>query len=201
MFYRLGEVPSLLTPDPVNRPQRSSAHGSYFGEHGDGHERDEAAEPETDYAHGGRREDEDVVLMNRSPPRRYRNLAPPHSLTTPSGPLSAGPTSATTDGTGTRASYLTSTSSTSRISNLSDFPIPPGPAALTPGRILDSYFGSPTPDAAADNRPDPIATADVRSVQREMEREREREARRSRRTTFGPIEEDSDRDHYPQSDS
>lgn len=137
--------------------------------------------------------------MDDSLTRPRRGLAPP---TLSTAPVSAGPMSATTDGTGgTRASYLTTTSSTSRISNLSDFPSPPTQASLTPGRILDSYFGSPTPDTAADGRADPLAAANVRSLQREMDRERERDARRSRRTTFGPIEEDSDRDVYAQSDS
>lgn len=191
-------MPALLTPDPVSKPQRSSAHGSYFGEHGDHSDHNDDTEREINYPRGGRREDEDdVVLMDHSLTRPRRGQV----INSLAAPVSAGPTSATTDGTGTRASYLTSTSSTSRISNLSDFPSPPTQASLTPGRILDSYFSSPTPETAANGRADPLASADVRNVQWEMEREREREARRSRRTTFGPIEEDSDRDMNAHSDS
>lgn len=78
----------------------------------------------------------------------------------------------------TRASYVTSTSSASRISQLSDFPIPPSQGAMTPGSILQSYFGSMREDAQSERPPEP-SPVDVSPHARF----------RSRRTTFGGEEQ------------
>lgn len=43
----------------------------------------------------------------------------------------------------TRASYVTSNSSNSRISRLSDFPSPPTQDFFTPSSVLQSYFDAP----------------------------------------------------------
>ena len=87
----------------------------------------------------------------------------------------------------TRASYLTSASSTSRISHLSDLPVPPGQNALTPGGIINSYFNTSTPDVMERN--DPLVEPVIRDQQPQQPQQR-RELRASRRTTFGPVEDD-----------
>ncbi|THH04035.1 hypothetical protein EW145_g5817 [Phellinidium pouzarii] len=154
VFYRLGEVPALATPDPVTTSyaQRASTHLSYFGD-------DTRNEP-------GQRADADDDYA------RNRNDRPSHPTLLP-------PTSATET---TRASYITSTSSVSRISQLSDFPVPPSQNALKSSTIAESYF-SGTPEATLD--------ADT------LAESAERSERRSRRTTFGGIEEVLAFDSYP----
>lgn len=148
VFYRVGEVPALATPNPTGgHTQRASAHGSYFGDHSRGDDnvhRDEFDEGTTLYA------------MRPS-------LIPPPSASD-----------------ATRASYVTSTSSTSRISNLSDFPVPPTQNVMTPGAIIQSYLRN-TPQEELE---DPVLDHGPRSVQEER-----REKLRIRRTTFGGEEE------------
>lgn len=85
--------------------------------------------------------------------------------------LAPPPTSATDT---SRTSYVTSTSSNSRISQLSDFPTPPNQGAMTPGSIIQSYFRRP---------PEEPQESEYAPSNREIS------ARRSRRTTFGGEEE------------
>ena len=111
-MYRLGEVSTLATPNPIQDglENRFSTHGSYFD-----HEEQ-------------RNDDLDGQQQSTS---AHHSLQPP---------LSA----AVTDNT--RSSYVTSLSSASRISQLSDFPVPPTHAqeVISPGQIIQSYF-NPTP--------------------------------------------------------
>jgi len=77
----------------------------------------------------------------------------------------------------TRASYVTTTSDASRISNLSDFPAPPNNAgAMTPGTILQSYF-TETPDT---QKADPFEFEGLLSRPQSVH-----DRFMSRRTTFG----------------
>ncbi|OCB90557.1 hypothetical protein A7U60_g2235 [Sanghuangporus baumii] len=151
VYYRVGEVPALATPNPVSSTHmyRASAHVSY---------------------------------IDSTPPSNHRSLSPDTRgrTDTPSRP-SLQPQSATSM---TRESYMTSTSSASRISQLSEFPVPPGQTSLTPGTIIQSYFGSTLEPT---ERHDPIQE-DPESV----EREQKRHERQSRRTTFGPVSDDED---------
>ncbi|KAL5481095.1 hypothetical protein ACEPAI_10036 [Sanghuangporus weigelae] len=152
VYYRVGEVPALATPDPVSSAHmhRASAHGSY---------------------------------IDNTPPSNHRSLSPDtHGrMDAPSRPSLLQPQSATSM---TRESYMTSTSSASRISQLSEFPVPPGRTSLTPGTIIQSYFGS-TPEAT--ERHDPI-----QEEPGSVECEQQRYERQSRRTTFGPVSDDED---------
>ncbi|KAH8110021.1 hypothetical protein DFH11DRAFT_1843049 [Phellopilus nigrolimitatus] len=144
IIYRVGEVPALATPDPVtmSHAQRTSAHGSYFGD------------------------------LPRSPDRGLRPGSHDNRGRHPSRTSLAPPTSSAAD---TRASYMTSTSSASRISQLSDFPAPPSQNTMTPGAIIQSYFGNTPEDP---DRADPLEEPEPTG----------RQDRQSRRTTFGPVE-------------
>ncbi|KAI5120060.1 hypothetical protein M0805_007810 [Coniferiporia weirii] len=149
VYYRLGEVPALATPDPVTTPDghRASAHGSYFG---DDRRNGESSRPsQSQYDHERARDHADRSARP--------SLIPPTSATDT-----------------TRASYMTSTSSASRISQLSDFPVPPNQNVPAPGAMTQSYYGG-TPEAA--NRADPMGESAALAE------------RRSRRTTFGAVEE------------
>ncbi|KAL5498940.1 hypothetical protein ACEPAH_1458 [Sanghuangporus vaninii] len=152
VYYRVGEVPALATPNPVSSTHmlRASAHGSY---------------------------------VDNTPPSNHRSLSPDTRGRTdaPSRPSLLQPQSATSM---TRESYMTSTSSASHISQLSEFPVPPGQTSLTPGTIIQSYFDSTLEPT---ERHDPIQE-DPDSV----EREHKRHERQSRRTTFGPVSDDED---------
>lgn len=92
-------------------------------------------------------------------------------------PLSA----AITDNT--RSSYLTSVSSNSRISQLSDFPAPPTYAqdVISPGQIIQSYFNA-TPTAQKDNPMDFLPSTDRDEPTVTIPRTR------TRSTTFGDEE-------------
>ena len=141
--YRLGEVPALSTPNYVSNP----------GIH--------RSSPHGSYFGDIVREDAEDRMPDSPQDAAY--LSPlPLSLAPP-------PTSATDT---TRASYVTSTSSNSRISQLSDFPAPPNQGPMTPGSIIQSYFRSMPEEPPQERLP-----------------QRAIDTRQSRRTTFGGEEE------------
>ncbi|EJC99203.1 uncharacterized protein FOMMEDRAFT_142822 [Fomitiporia mediterranea MF3/22] len=163
IYYHLGEVPTLTTPDPVtaSNVHRASAHGSY---------------------------------IENTPRSELQLLSPIESIAPdrPSRPSLLPPKSATTSST-TRGSY--STSSASHMSQLSEFPAPPGTTSLTPGTIIQSYFGN-TPEAT--ERGDPLAGSESplerKHLHQQQSQQQQQEVRRSRRTTFGPVPDDDESD-------
>lgn len=173
VVYRVKEVPALATP-PIHQPQlvSESRHGSYIDtSFNPGIVDRQVSSPSPDLG--------DVLSMQV----RSNHSSQPGSLKPPTSGTSA-----------TRASYMTSTSSSSRISDsqLSNFPVPPGHNSLTPGTIIQSYFSSP--DAA--DRADPMSEREsrphgipfpVNEDEENDEEERGRQNRQSRRTTFGTI--------------
>lgn len=177
VIYRVKEVPALATP-PIHQPHliSESRHGSYIGASFNPSTADrQASSPSPDFRSALN------TLVRPSYSSQSGSLKPPPSVSS-----------------ATRASYLTSTSSSSRISEsqLSNFPAPPGQNSLTPGAIIQSYFGSPD----TTERADPMAERESRAYripfpvnedEEYAEDERRREARQSRRTTFGTIPYDS----------
>jgi hypothetical protein len=113
IFQRVGEVGPLATPDPTAiQNGTSSARGSFI----------DNAPATTRGSEDNNRQSQD----NERTPRR------------PSRPSLTVPNSASE---GTRASYVTtSTSDASRISQLSDFPIPPHLDTMTPSYMVQSFY-------------------------------------------------------------
>ena len=153
IHYRLGEVPALATPNPIDGDgsRRHSARVSFHGE--------------ADWA------SHSEMLTS-----------PEHTTHTSSELLSPGPAArmslSPTDLL--RQSYVTTTSSTSRISQLSDFPVPPGQQqVVTPASLIQSYFDDlPRNQRQNTHSSDQFGTSPSSS---EMRRQR----LLSHRTTFG----------------
>ncbi|TDL25281.1 hypothetical protein BD410DRAFT_785181 [Rickenella mellea] len=109
VYYRLGHVPALSTPNPVSgHSHRASSAATYFHE-------DSSA----------REEHKNVQESDKQPVSSHASLVPPADVM--------------------RASYVTSTSGESRISQLSDFPVPPTQDMMSPTSILQSFYDIPGP--------------------------------------------------------
>lgn len=80
-----------------------------------------------------------------------------------------------------RQSYVTTTSSTSRISQLSDFPVPPGQQqVVTPASLIQSYFD----DLPRSQQPNTFASDQLGTSPASVSEIR-RQRLLSHRTTFG----------------
>ena len=113
IFHRMGEVGALATPDPTAiQNGTNSARGSFI----------DNAPTVTRAGEDSNRQSEDSERTPRRPARP--SLMVPNSASE-----------------GTRASYVTtSTSDASRISQLSDFPVPPHLDTMTPSYMVQSFY-------------------------------------------------------------
>lgn len=198
VIYRVKEVPSQSTP-PISKPElvSESRHGSYIATSFNptlidpqGPSRPPASPPVN------------ILDMHIRPGHSSHSgsLKPPLSGVSGNSGFSRGSLA--------RASYLTSTSSSSRISEsqLTGFPSPPnqGQNALTPGSIIQSYFGMNEGDASRGSDGDAMSERENRSRPHRItfpvredeelainEEEQRRADRQSRRTTFGTLQYDS----------